>query len=100
MPVDGEVASQDAWVDESLVTGESLPHRRAVGERLLGGSLNAGATITLRVSRCPQDSTLHGLVRLLERAQGERPRLSLAAERMASWFVVRVLILTALVGII
>lgn len=100
IPVDGEVASQDAWVDESLVTGESLPHRRAVGERLLGGSLNAGATITLRVSRCPQDSTLHGLVRLLERAQGERPRLSLAAERMASWFVVRVLILTALVGII
>lgn len=100
IPVDGEVALQDAWVDESLVTGESLPHRRLVGEQLLGGSLNAGAAITLRVTRRPHESTLHSLVKLLERAQGERPRLSLAAERMASWFVVRVLILTALVGVI
>lgn len=100
IPVDGEVACADALVDESLVTGESLPHRRVAGERLLGGSLNAGAAITLRVTRRPHESTLHGLVKLLERAQGERPRLSLAAERMASWFIVRILILTALVGVI
>ena len=100
IPVDGEVVAGDAVVDESLVTGESLPHRRVIGEPLLGGSLNAGASITLRVTRPPQDSTLHGLVKLLERAQGERPRLSLAAERMASWFIVRVLLLTALVGVI
>ncbi|MEY2625239.1 MAG: cadmium-translocating P-type ATPase [Pseudomonadota bacterium] len=100
LPVDGEVAVGEALVDESLVTGESLPHRRLVGEQLLGGSLNAGAAITLKVTRRPQDSTLYGLVRLLERAQSERPRLSLAAERMASWFVVRVLLLTALVGVI
>lgn len=99
IPVDGEVAEGDALVDESLVTGESEPHRRQRGERLLGGSLNAGATITLRVTRKPEDSTLHGLVRLLERAQSERPRLGLVAERMASWFVTRVLLLTALVGV-
>jgi len=100
IPVDGEVVAGDAVVDESLVTGESLPHRRVIGEPLLGGSLNAGAAITLRVTRPPQDSTLHGLVKLLERAQGERPRLSLAAERMASWFIVRILLLTALVGVV
>ena len=99
IPVDGEVANDEVLVDESLVTGESLPHRRLLGERLLGGSLNVGAAITLKVTRRPQDSTLHGLVRLLERAQSERPRLGLVAERMASWFVTRVLLLTALVGV-
>ncbi len=100
IPVDGKLVGDQALVDESLVTGESVPRRRTQGEMLLGGSLNAGATLTVEVVRPPQQSTLHGLVRLLERAQSERPRLGLAAERMASWFVLRVLLLTALVGVI
>lgn len=100
IPVDGKVATGVALVDESLVTGESEPARRESGAVLLGGSLNAGAALTLEVTRGAGESTLHGLVRLLERAQSERPRLGLAAERMASWFVVRVLILTTLVGIV
>ena len=100
IPVDGTVADGVALVDESLVTGESEPRRRAVDEPLLGGSTNAGAAITLRATRRADESTLHGLVRLLERAQGERPRLGIAAERMASWFVARVLVLTMLVGVV
>lgn len=99
IPVDGVVAEGIALVDESLVTGESEPRRRAAAEPLLGGSTNAGAAITLRATRRADESTLHGLVRMLERAQGERPRLGIAAERMASWFVARVLVLTALVGV-
>jgi Cu2+-exporting ATPase len=100
IPVDGAVAEGIALVDESLVTGESEPRRRATDEPLLGGSTNAGAAITLRATRRADESTLHGLVRLLERAQGERPRLGIAAERMASWFVARVLVLTMLVGVV
>lgn len=100
IPVDGKVLSDVALVDESLVTGESLANRRARGESLLGGSINAGAALTLEVTHLPAESTLHGLVRLLERAQSERPRLGLAAERMASWFIVRILLLTTLVGIV
>lgn len=99
VPVDGVVLEGLALVDESLLTGEAEPHRRVPGEALLGGSANAGATFTLRATRRADESTLHGLVRLLERAQGERPRLGMAAERMASWFVLRVLALTALVGL-
>lgn len=99
IPVDGVVAEGAALVDESLVTGEAEPRRRHCGEPLLGGSTNAGAALVLRASRRVDESTLHGLVRLLERAQGERPRLGIAAERMASWFVLRVLVLTALVGV-
>ena len=100
IPVDGRLMSATGLIDESLVTGESVPRRRASGDTLLGGSLNAGATLAVEVTRSPQQSTLHGLVRLLERAQGERPRLGLAAERMASWFVVRVLVLTACTGLV
>lgn len=100
IPVDGIVLSGDTLVDESLVTGESTPQRRSAGGELLGGSLNTGGSIDVRVTQAPQDSTLHALVRLLERAQSERPRLGLAAERMASWFILRVLVLTVLVGIV
>ena len=100
IPVDGTVTCQSAIVDESLITGESIPQQRRLGEAVLGGSINAGASLSLEVTRLPGESTLHSLVRLLERAQSERPRLGLAAERMASWFIVRVLSLTALVGIV
>ena len=100
IPVDGCVAAGVAVVDESLVTGESAPRQRAAGEALLGGSINVGATLAMDATREPSASTLHSLVRLLERAQAERPRLGLAAERMASWFVVRILLLTTAVGLI
>lgn len=100
IPVDGIVLAGQTQVDESLVTGESTPQQRRIGGLLLGGSLNAGPAITVGVMHAPQDSTLHALVRLLERAQSERPRLGLAAERMASWFIVRVLLLTVVVGVV
>ncbi|MCU0759058.1 MAG: cadmium-translocating P-type ATPase [Steroidobacteraceae bacterium] len=99
IPVDGRVLSAAAVVDESLVTGESVAQRRGTGEPLLGGSINAGAALELEVGAAPHESTLHALVRLLEHAQAQRPRLGLAAERMASWFIVRILVLTALVGV-
>jgi len=99
IPVDGRVLSAVAVVDEALVTGESIPQRRVGGEALLGGSINAGAALELEVTAAPHQSTLHALVRMLEHAQSQRPRLGLAAERMASWFIVRILLLTAAVGI-
>ena len=99
IPVDGTMLTGYALVDESLITGESLPRRREAGELLLSGSINCGAALTLEVNENAGNSTLHSLVRLLERAQSERPRLGLAAERMASWFVVRVLLATSLIAV-
>lgn len=99
VPVDGELEDTEAVLDEALVTGESIAQRKRVGEALLGGSINLGTSLTLRVTQLPGASTLHTLVRLLERAQSERPRLGIAAQRMASWFIVRLLILTVLVAL-
>lgn len=99
VPFDGTLEDDTALLDEALVTGESVTQRHRRGDRLLGGSINAGAALTVRVSAVAQDSTLHSLVRLLERAQSERPRIGIAAQRMASWFIVRILILTVLVAL-
>jgi Cu2+-exporting ATPase len=99
VPVDAELEDAEALLDEALVTGESVAQRKRRGEALLGGSINAGAAFTLRVAQLPADSTLHSLVRLLERAQSQRPRLGIAAQRMASWFIVRLLILTVIVAL-
>ena len=99
VPVDATLEEDSALLDEALVTGESVPQRHARGAALLGGSINAGPTLTLRVTHAPEHSTLHALVRLLERAQSERPRLGIAAQRMASWFIVRILLLTVVVAL-
>ncbi len=99
VPVDAELEDAEALLDEALVTGESIAQRKWHGEPLLGGSINVGAALTLRVTRLPAESTLHSIVRLLERAQSERPRLGIAAQRMASWFIVRLLILTVFVAL-
>ena len=100
IPVDGILESDGALIDESLLSGESLPQRHVKADAIAGGAVNAGSALTLRVSRLPGESTLHELVRLLERAQSERPRLGVAAERMASRFVVRILLVTVVVGAI
>jgi P-type Cu2+ transporter len=99
VPFDGTLEDETALLDEALVTGESVTQRHRRGDPLLGGSVNTGAALTVRVSAVAQDSTLHSLVRLLERAQSERPRIGIAAQRMASWFIVRILILTVLVAL-
>ncbi len=98
VPVDCTLVMDDALLDEALITGESAPRGRSRGSEVAGGAINLGAALTLCVTRLPGESTLQSIVRLIERAQSERPRIGLAAERMASWFVVRILLLTALVG--
>ncbi|HTU67601.1 MAG TPA: cation-translocating P-type ATPase [Steroidobacteraceae bacterium] len=85
-----------ALLDESLLTGESTAaHRRGV-ERIRGGSVNVGAPLTLVAQAAVGDSTLASTVRLLERAQSERPRLARVADRAASGFVAAILGLAAL----
>jgi Cu2+-exporting ATPase len=82
-----------AWLDESLLTGESAAVRRSAGQHIRGGSINLGVPLTLTAFAAVGDSTLASIVRLLERAQTERPRLARAADRAASWFVGSILAL-------
>src|SRR6185503_2943240 len=98
--VDAELdVDATALLDESLLTGESAAARRGRQERIRGGSVNVGAPLRLVALAAVGDSTLASMVRLLERAQTERPRLARAADRAASWFVGSILGLAVLTAI-
>lgn len=98
VPVDALLESEMATLDESLISGESLPVSHRVGERLMGGSVNVGDVIEVIAQARAEDSTLAAMGALIERAQAERPPMALLAERAAVQFVSVILVLAALVA--
>jgi Cu2+-exporting ATPase len=91
IPADGIVALGNGRVDESLLTGESTPISATPGRAVIGGSLNVGAPLQVTLSAVGDKTVLAHVVRLVERAQSERPRIALAADRAAAHFVVWIL---------
>lgn len=87
IPCDGVVRDGVSEADESLVTGESLPVRRAVGDKVIGGSVNGDGLLEVEVTRIGEDTTLSRIIRLVEAAQlGEAPVQRLA-DRVSAIFV-------------
>ncbi len=102
IPVDAVIPRDTllrARLDESLVSGESAAVEHGPGEAVHGGSLNLGDALTLVATAPASRSTLASMVALLERAQGERPRLARAADRAASWFVAVILVLATITAV-
>ncbi len=99
-PADGAVAEGNANVDESLLTGESHPVAKHAGSSIIGGTLNLDSPLVVKVEKVGADTVLSGIVRLLDRALAEKPRLAMIADRVASWFVLALLIVAAGVAII
>jgi Cu2+-exporting ATPase len=91
IPADGVVTRGSSRVDESLLTGESTPISCGPGKAVTGGSLNLGAPLQVRLSAVGESTVIAHIVRLLERAQSERPRVALAADRAATHFVAWIL---------
>ncbi|MCL5778363.1 heavy metal translocating P-type ATPase [Limibaculum sp. FT325] len=86
-PVDGSVAGGLALLDESALTGESLPVRRGSGEAVMSGSTNAGGAFDLMATRRAAESTYAGIVRLVEQAQASRAPMARMADRYAMGFL-------------
>jgi Cu2+-exporting ATPase len=97
-PADGVVVRGATAADEALLTGESLPVAKPTGTAVIAGAVNAGAPVEVRLTAVGQSTVLAGIVRLLERAQTERPQLARLADRAAAWFVTRVLLGALLVA--
>ena len=95
VPADGELIWGEGNLDESLLTGESLPQLRSQGERVIGGSLNTSGVFRLRVHALGQDTVLSSISRLLARAQADRPRLARVANWVAARFISVVLVAAA-----
>ncbi|WP_342115589.1 heavy metal translocating P-type ATPase [Pseudoduganella sp. OTU4001] len=89
------VADGSTAVDLSLLTGESAPQRKNVGDAIPGGAVNAGSPLVLRVVKPSRDSTLAGLLKLIERAGSAKPQIAQWADRTASWFVAALLLFAA-----
>jgi Cu2+-exporting ATPase len=98
IPADGVVIRGSGSVDEALLTGESRPVSRSEGARLIGGSINRAGPLVMRVDSVGEDTVLSGIVRLLDRAQTEKPEVALIADRIAGWFVAALLLLAAMIG--
>ncbi|MGF6693175.1 Cu2+-exporting ATPase [Metapseudomonas resinovorans] len=100
MPADGQILTGQSSVDESLLTGEYLPHPRGEGDTVTAGTLNVEGPLTIEVQALGDDTRLSAIVRLLERAQADKPRLAELADKVAQWFLLIVLAAAAIVGAI
>lgn len=87
VPVDGRVASETALVDQSALTGESLPVRLPDGAEVLSGSVNAADAFDVAATRRAADSAYAGIVRLVEAAQQAKAPMVRIADRYAIWFL-------------
>ena len=99
IPADGRLEAGSSSVNEALLTGESTPLRKVIGDELIGGSINTESPLRLRVTRVGVETVLAQIMRLLERAQNEKPAITRLADRTAAWFVGGVLLLAAIVGL-
>lgn len=97
IPADGRVREGTSHVDESLLTGESLPLRREPGDSVIGGSVNRDSPLTVLVEKIGSDTVLAAISRLLERAHAEKPAIAELANRVAGWFVLALLIVATAV---
>lgn len=87
VPVDAQIVSDSAVLDESVLTGESIQIERRSGQRIRSGAINAGGAIEIRATATAADSTYAGIVRLAQEAAAESAPVVRLADRIAGWFV-------------
>ncbi|MEM6560877.1 MAG: heavy metal translocating P-type ATPase [Planctomycetota bacterium] len=100
VPADGVVTGGRGGVDESLVTGESVPTLRAPGEPVLGGTLATDGALTVRLTRVGAETALANIVRLVEHAQASKPPVQRLADRISAVFVPIVLGIALVTGVV
>ena len=87
VPIDGEVIDGESFVDESMITGESIPAAKRAGDEAVGGTVNKAGAFRFRVTRVGADTTLRRIVRMVEEAQSAKPPIQRLADRIAGVFV-------------
>lgn len=99
IPVDGTVAQGETSVDESMLTGESLPADKKPGDKVVGGSINKNGFIRFEATRVGKDTALSQIIRMVEEAQGSKAPIARLADIISGWFVPAVLLIAAAAGI-
>ena len=87
IPLDGIVERGSGSVDESMLTGESIPVEKTAGDEVIGGRINYDGALRVRVTHTGEDTTLAKIIRLMEEAQGKKAPISKLADKVAGYFV-------------
>lgn len=94
IPVDGTIINGYSSIDESAVTGEFMPVNKTTGDQVIAGTVNVESPIEVEVSALGTNTRLNAIMRLIDRAQAEKPPVALLADRIARYFVLFVLLST------
>jgi Cu2+-exporting ATPase len=99
IPCDAVITTGETSIDNAFLTGEAIPMHQVVGDKVAAGAINRGDVINIEVLSPANESTLAGIINLLQKAQTSKPSIQLIADKVASYFVVSVLLLATLTAI-
>ncbi len=100
IPVDGEITKGNSSVDESMLTGESIPVEKNVGDKVVGATINKHGSFEFKVTKVGQETALSQIIRLIEDAQGSKAPIQNLADNISGWFVPAVLIIAAITFVV
>ena len=100
VPVDGELLKGTAILDESMVTGESVPVQKNPGDEVIGATLNKTGSFTLKATRVGKDTVLAQIIKLVQQAQGSKAPIQRLADQVTGWFVPAVMAIALLTFIL
>nr|HMS96356.1 heavy metal translocating P-type ATPase [Tabrizicola sp.] len=100
IPADGEITDGTSGVDESPVTGESVPKTRGPGEFVFAGSINTEAALRVKVTKGPEDNTIARIIRLVEEAEEARAPTERFIDRFSRWYMPAIVAVAALVVLV
>ena len=99
VPTDGIVIEGSSYINESLITGESMPVNKVVGSKVIGGTINENGMIHIKVTAIGEDTTLSKIIKLIDEASSKKAPIAKLADIIAGYFVPTVLIIALLVSI-
>lgn len=97
IPVDGQIISGSSTIDESMITGESMPVEKSEGDEVIGGTINRSGSFHFEATHVGSETMLQQIVQLVEQAQGTRPPIQRLADTVAAYFVPAVIGIAVLV---
>ncbi|WP_304159831.1 heavy metal translocating P-type ATPase [Fusobacterium ulcerans] len=100
IPVDGKVIDGNSTVDESMLTGESIPIDKAAGDVVYGASINKNGSLKIEATAVGKDTVISKIIKLVENAQGSKAPIAKIADKVSSYFVPIVMLIATAAGII
>ncbi|MBM6691012.1 cadmium-translocating P-type ATPase [Fusobacterium mortiferum] len=99
IPVDGVVVEGQSSVDESMLTGESIPVEKNIGDKVFGASINKNGVIQVKAQAIGKDTVISKIIKLVENAQGSKAPIAKIADRVSGYFVPTVMLIATVAGI-